>query len=156
MGGIHIETNKRRLPYRLVAISFLLLFILFIGTGFFANSLNTNQTVQNVLIEIFENDPKAQREMSSEEISATSEQFTSDILIFVQKFLKYPFYMLGISALLSLIALFTMKLNKFISALLLSLAGVLSIFTLLPPIFLFFASNNLFKAHQTNKILSVN
>lgn len=156
MGGIHIETNKRRLPYRLVAISFLLLFILFIGTGFFANSLNTNQSLQNVLIEIFENDPKAQREMSSEEISATSEQFTSDILIFVQKFLKYPFYMLGISALLSLITLFTMKLNKFISALLLSLAGLLSIFTLLPPIFLFFASNYLFKAHQTNKILPVN
>lgn len=156
MGGINIETNKRRPPYKPVAISFLLLFILFIGTGFFANSLNTNQTVQNVLIEIFENDPKAQREMSSEEISANSEQFTSEILIFVQKFLKYPFYMLGISALLSLIALFTMKLNKFISALLLSLAGLLSIFTLLPPIFLFFASNNLFKAHRTNKILSVN
>ena len=156
MGGINIETNKRRPTYKLVAISFLLLFILFIGTGFFANSLNTNQTVQNVLIEIFENDPKAQREMSSEEISANSEQFTSEILIFVQKFLKYPFYMLGISALLSLFALFTMKLNKFISALLLSLAGLLSIFTLLPPIFLFFASNNLFKAHRTNKILSVN
>lgn len=156
MGGIHIKTNKKRPPYKLVAFSFLLLFILFIGTGFFSNSLNTNQTVQNVLIEIFENDPKAQREMSSEEISASSEQFTSDILIFVQKFLKYPYYMLGISALLSLIALFTMKFNKIISALLLSLAGVLSIFTLLPPIFLFFASNNLFKAHQTNIISSVN
>ncbi|ANU19361.1 hypothetical protein BBI15_03630 [Planococcus plakortidis] len=116
-----------------------------------ANSLDTNQSIQNVLIEIFENDPKAQREMNPEEITAISEQYTNDILSFVQNALKYPFYLLGIAALLSLVALFTIKLNKYVSALLLLFAGLLSIFTLLPPILLFFASNNLFKTSSQNQ-----
>ncbi|WP_257785652.1 DUF4064 domain-containing protein [Planococcus plakortidis] len=135
----------------MVSIAFLLLVILFISTGLLANSLDTNQSIQNVLIEIFENDPKAQREMNPEEITAISEQYTNDILSFVQNALKYPFYLLGIAALLSLVALFTIKLNKYVSALLLLFAGLLSIFTLLPPILLFFASNNLFKTSSQNQ-----
>lgn len=150
IGGVLIKIEKRVIPYTPVIIAFLLLFSFFISFGLFVNSLETNESLQNILFEIVENDPKAQREMSSGEIATFSNEVTNDVLNFTKGVLKYPIYLLGVSTLLSLVALFTMRINKFMSAIILSMAGVLSIFTLLPPVLLFFASNRLFKTASNN------
>lgn len=145
-----IATKRRINPYKLILISFSMLLFLSIVSGIFIYSLEENHLVETALVELFENDPKVQREMSGGEAQASSKEFAHEVIVFAKEILIYPFYMMGLAALLSLFALFTIKINRFIAAVFLSFAGLLSLFTLLPPILLLFASNNLFKTTSEN------
>lgn len=82
--------------------------------------------------------------MTRTEAQMNSEIFAADVVEGAKQLLFYPFYLLVASALLSVGGLLTINLNRFVPAVLFSLAGVLSLFTLLPPVLLFFASNRLF------------
>ncbi|XKF85302.1 hypothetical protein LG289_03695 [Planococcus rifietoensis] len=113
-------------------------------SGFLIFSFDDNQIAQNQLTELFQNDPKVQREMTRTEAQMNSEIFAADVVEGAKQLLFYPFYLLVVSALLSVGGLLTINLNRFVPAVLFSLAGVLSLFTLLPPVLLFFASNRLF------------
>lgn len=150
MGGMFIVTERRISPYKLILISSSMLLILLIVLGIFIYSLEKNHLVEGAIVELFENDPKVQREMSGGEARASSKEFANEVIIFAKEILVYPFYMIGLAALLSLFGLFTIRINRFIAAIFLSFAGLLSLFTLLPPILLLFASNNLFKTASEN------
>ena len=132
-------------PKSLTLISLLMLVIILVFSGLLLNSLENNEFLRGILINLFENDPKVQRNMINGELAASSIAFVNEVIHFIKEISIYPIYMLGIATLFSLLGFLTIKINKFAAATFLSLAGVLSIFTLVPPILLFFASSNLFK-----------
>ncbi|MGM0898189.1 MAG: DUF4064 domain-containing protein [Bacillota bacterium] len=140
-----MSTAKLLTPVKLSVASLILLLLLAGLTGSFIFTIEENRSAQNQLAELFQNDPKVQREMTRTEAQMNSETFATDVLEMTKGLLLYPFYFLIAAVLLSFMGILTVKMNRFIPASLFSLAGVLSIFTILPPVLLFFASNRLFK-----------
>ncbi|TWT07715.1 hypothetical protein FQV26_07860 [Planococcus sp. CPCC 101016] len=115
------------------------------GSEIFLNSLEKNQLLHGMLIEVFEHDPKVQLDRSRGDTTITADEFATDLILFAKDILMYPFYLIIFSILFSLMGLITTYVNPMIAVIFLTLAGVLSLFTLLPPILLFLASNTLQK-----------
>lgn len=115
------------------------------GSGIFLNSLEKNQLLQGMIVEVFEHDPKVQLDRSRGEAVITTDEFATDLILFAKDILMYPFYLIIFSILFSLIGLITTYVHPMIAVIFLTLAGALSLFTLLPPILLFLASNTLQK-----------
>lgn len=143
-GGLRISTTKLISPTKLGMTSLLLLLISSGIVVFLILSLDDSRFAQNQLTELFQNDPKVQREMTHSEAQTNSQVFAADVVEGATQLLFYPFYLLIAASLLSAGGLLTIKMNRFVPAMLFSLAGVLSLFTLLPPVLLFFASSRLF------------
>ena len=110
------------------------------------NSLEKNQLIHAVLIEVFQHDSKVQQEMSRGEATVSDEEFAADVLLFAEEVLMYPFNMMVFSIFLSLFGFMMMPTHPSIAAAFLALAGVLSLFTLIPPVLLFIAANSLAKS----------
>ena len=136
---------------KLVLLSVLLLVVLLAGSGLFLNSLERNQWVHETLIEVFQNDAKVKQDMSRGEVTVSADEFADDMVVFVEDVLMYPFYMIVFSVFLALFGFLMMATLPTISAAFLALAGVLSLFTLIPPVLLFFAANSLVKSGGTLK-----
>lgn len=151
-GGLLISITKSFTPAKLGVTSLLLLLIGSGIVGFLILSLDDSRFVQNQLTELFQNDPKVQREMTRPEAQTNSQVFATDVVEVATQLLFYPFYLLIAASLLSAGGLLTIKMNRFVPAMLFSLAGVLSLFTLLPPALLFFASSRLFATFPTLKV----
>lgn len=98
-----------------------------------------------MIVEVFEHDPKVQLDRSRGEAVITTDEFATDLILFAKDILMYPFYLIIFSILFSLIGLITTYVHPMIAVIFLTLAGALSLFTLLPPILLFLASNTLQK-----------
>lgn len=138
---------------KLVSLSIILLVALLAGTGLFVNSLERNQWVHELLIEVFQNDSKVKQDMSRGELTVSADEFTGDMILFVEDVLMYPFYMIVFAVFLGLFGFLMMATHPSIAAAFLALAGVLSLFTLIPPVLLFFAANSLVKSGGTLKAI---
>lgn len=145
LGGADIEPKHLQSVRKLASISILLLIILLTGSVLFLDSLEKNKMLQSILTEVFEHDAKVQLEMSRGETTITAKEFAENVIFFAEDILMYPFYMIVFSILLGLIGLVATYFHPLISAVFLTLACVLSLFTLVPPVLLFFASNTLQK-----------
>ncbi|MBD8014108.1 hypothetical protein [Planococcus wigleyi] len=138
-----------QLNQKLVLSSILLLVALLAGSGLFVNSLERNQWVHETLIEVFQNDAKVKQDMSRGEVTVSADEFADNMVIFVEDVLMYPFYMLVFAVFLGLFGFLMMATHPSIASAFLALAGVLSLFTLVPPVLLFFAANSLVKSGGT-------
>ena len=98
-----------------------------------------------MLVEVFEHDSKVQLAMSRGETTITADEFAENVIFFAKDILMYPFYMIVFSILCGLIGLLATYFHPLISAVFLTLAGILSLFTLVPSVLLFCASNTLQK-----------
>ena len=131
---------------KLVSLSIILLIALLAGSGLFVNSLEKNRWVHEILIEVFQNDSKVKQDMSRGEVTISADEFAGDMVLFVEDVLMYPFYMVVFAVFLSLFGFLMMATHPTIAAAFLALAGVLSLFTLVPPALLLFAANSLVKS----------
>lgn len=138
---------------KLVSLSIILLVALLAGSGLFVNSLEKNQWVHETLIEVFQNDAKVKQDMSRGEATVSADEFADGMVVFVEDVLMYPFYMLVFAVFLGLFGFLMMATHPSVASAFLALAGVLSLFTLVPPVLLFFAANRLVKSDGTLKAI---
>lgn len=138
----------------LVSLSIILLVALLSGSGIFLNSIEKNQWIHEMLIEVFQNDSKVQQDMSRGEATMSADEFASEMLVFAGEGLVYPFHMLVFAVFLSLFGLLMMPTHPSIAAAFLMLGGVLSFFTMVPPVLLFFSANSLVKSGGTLKAIT--
>ena len=143
-----------RSTHKLVSISIILLIALVTGSGLFLNSLEKNQWIHEMLIEVFQNDSKVKQDMSRGEATVSADEFAAEMLLFAEEVLMYPFHMMVFSVFLSLFGFMMMPTHPSIAAAFLALAGVLSLFTLIPPVLLFIAANSLVKSEGTLKAVT--
>ncbi|MGH2317667.1 hypothetical protein ACRC6Q_07840 [Planococcus sp. SE5232] len=139
---------------KLVSLSIILLVALLAGSVLFLNSLEKNPWVQDKLVELFQNDPKVQLDMTRGEVTVSAEQFADEMILFAEDVLMYPFYMLVFALFCSLFGLVMMATFPSIAAVFLVLAGILSLFTLVPAMLLFFAANSLLKLEGSLKAMT--
>ena len=139
---------------KLVLLSIILLLALLVGSALFMNSLEKNPWVHDKLVELFQNDSKAQLEMSRGEATVSADQFASETLLFAEEVLRYPFYMIVFAIFFSLFGFVMMSTFPTIAAAFFALAGLLSLFTLVPAVLLFFAANSLLKPDGALKAIS--
>ncbi|PPA70910.1 hypothetical protein [Jeotgalibacillus proteolyticus] len=139
-----MKDNLVKTPKIIGFVSLLLLVMLIGSSALFAATLDTNSIVKGTIIEAFNQDPKVQRDTASGNMKVSPESFTNDTIDFLQKVSVYPLSLLGAALFLTLIGLITMKFNRGITAILFIIAGIASLFTLIPAILLFFAANKLF------------
>lgn len=134
--------------------SIIMLAFFVVGSGFILNSLESNYWVQSILIDVFQNDSKVQQDMSRGEATISAEEFASNAAQFAKEVLIYPFYMMVIASAFSLMGFFTITTKPYIAAGFLALAGILSLFTFIPAILLFFASSILVKSNEPSHMMS--
>ena len=139
---------------KLVSLAIILLLALLAGSALFMNSLEKNPWVHDKLVEMFQNDPKVQLEMSRGEATVSADQFASETLLFAEEVLRYPFYMIVFAIFFSLFGLVMMSTFPSIASAFLALAGILSLFTLVPAVLLFFAANSLLKSDGALKAIT--
>lgn len=123
------------------------------GSGLFLSSLEKNQLVHNLLIDVFQHDPKVQQDLSRGEATISAEEFASNAVEFAKEILIYPFFMLITAILLSLVGILTIRIHSSLASSLLALAGVLSLFTFVPAVLLFEASRMIFNATESLRII---
>lgn len=139
---------------KLVSLSIILLVALLAGSALSLNSLEKNPWVHDKFVKLFQNDPKVQLDMSRGETTVSADQFAAEMILFAEDVLMYPFYMLVFAVFLSLIGLVMMATHPSIAAVFLVLAGILSLFTLVPAVLLFFAANSLLKSEGSLKVMT--
>ncbi|MDQ0427530.1 hypothetical protein QOZ98_000355 [Planomicrobium stackebrandtii] len=147
-----IEPNNLQSSRKLVTLSIVLLAAIVAVSGFFLNSLDRNQLVQNFWVDMFQNDSKIQQDMSRGEATISAEEFASDNTLIAKNVLVIPYYMLIIATVLSLLGFLTIGVNPVVATVFLALAGILSLFTIFPAILLFRASGKLFEAIKLERI----
>ncbi|WP_142826389.1 hypothetical protein [Planococcus soli] len=138
-----IKSNKLQSSRKLVTLSIVLLAAIVTVSGFFLNSLDRNQLVQDFWVDMFQNDSKVQQDMSRGEATISAEEFASNNTLIAKNVLVIPYYMLIIAVVLSLIGFLTIGVNPAVATVFLALAGIFSLFTIFPAILLFRASGML-------------
>lgn len=109
----------------------------------FLNSLEKNQFIHEMLVDVFQSDSKVQQDMSRGEAIMSADEFADEAILFAEETLVYPLYMLEIAVFFSFISLLVLLINPSVAAGFLTVAGIFSFFTLVPPFLLFRAATNL-------------
>lgn len=139
---------------KLVSLSIILLVALLAGSVLSLNSLEKNPWVHDQLVELFQNDSKVQLDMNRGEVTVSADQFAAEMILFAEDVLIYPFYMIVFAVFFSLFGLVMLSTFPSIAAAFLALASILSLFTLVPPLLLFFTANSLLKSEGSLKAMT--
>ncbi|WP_083477663.1 DUF4064 domain-containing protein [Alkalihalophilus marmarensis] len=96
--------------------------------------LEQNSHARHFVIELYNKDPKVQRDSVNGTLKIPPNQFATDTLRFLHHYLHIPIGALALSVTLNIICLFIARDNKNLSGSLFMCAAAASSFTLIPPI----------------------
>lgn len=120
-------------PKVLAAISLILLIIFLISLLIFDFTMEHNTALRTLIINIFNHDPKVQRDAANGVLTITAEQFAANTIVYLKKALIYSISFLLVTCAMNGAGIFCIKRYPRGSAVIFIINGMLLIFTAIIP-----------------------
>ncbi|MDV2884938.1 DUF4064 domain-containing protein [Alkalihalophilus pseudofirmus] len=145
--------NKKHMMIRFISV--ISLGLLVGGTVFLLSigPLEQHQGIRSVVIDLYQMDPKVQRDTLSGTLQIQPDEFATDTLQYINQYMYLPIGALILSAVLTVVSLFILNKNSKMSGSLFMFAAAASCFTVIPPIMQVISGSLLLKGENGGREL---